>query len=197
MNHPDTPLFPLNTVLFPGGILSLRLFEPRYLDMVSACMKSGTGFGVCLIREGRESGSAASIHGIGTLATIIDWQTLPDGLLGITALGQQRFSVLSHRVQSNQLVLASIELLPGEPEAELPTRYLDLADLLRQARTQLGHSQTNPPERYTDAGWVGSRLAELLPIELSIKQELLQLNDPVQRLERIYSILDRHGSREE
>ncbi len=190
MSNLTIPLFPLNTVLFPNGILPLRLFEPRYLDMVSACMKAGTGFGVCLIREGHEAGPAASAYPIGTTAKIIDWQTLPDGLLGITVQGQQRFTVVTQHVEPNQLIMATVDMMADEAEADIPPLHLPLVDLLRQALEQPAHPYTGMTKNYDDARWVGCRLAELLPFKLSFKQELLELDDPVQRLERISFVLE-------
>jgi Lon protease-like protein len=189
MSELSIPVFPLNTVLFPDGILPLRLFEPRYLDMVSTCMKTGTGFGVCLIHEGNETGTAATIHAIGTLAKIIDWEKHNDGLLGITVCGQQRFAVLSQRVQPDQLIMASVNMLPDEPETGIPQLHLPLVDLLRQTLAQAVHPYSEMPRKYDDASWVSCRLAELLPFKLSFKQELLELNDSVQRLMRISLVL--------
>ena len=191
MNNLALPLFPLNTVLFPGGILPLRLFEPRYLDMVSTCMKTNTGFGVCLIREGKEVGAAASFHFIGTLAKITDWEMRGDGLLGITVCGQQRFTVHSQRVQPNQLITATMSTIPDEPESTVPLLHLPLVNLLRQALAQATQPCSEMPKKYDDASWVSCRLAEVLPFKLSFKQELLELNDPVLRLQRISLILEK------
>lgn len=190
MNTLTIPLFPLKTVLFPHGILPLRLFEPRYLDMVSACMKTGTGFGVCLISAGEEAGAAASIHKVGTLAKITDWEMREDGLLGITIRGEQRLAVLSQHIEPNQLIMATANTIPDEPEAEIPPAYGVLVELLRQALEQAGHPYTEMVKKYAEAGWVGCRLAELLPFKLSFKQELLELNDPLQRLQRITVALE-------
>lgn len=189
MSELQIPLFPLNTVLFPGGPLPLRVFEPRYLEMVSACMKRGTGFGVCLIREGKEIGTAAIPYDIGTLAEIVDWHKRPDGLLGITALGRQRFRIDTVTVQPNQLALANVDLLPDEPACAVPERYLPMAQSLQRILEQIGQHYAGLPRQYDDARWVGYRLSELLPIDLLQKQYFLQLNDPLQRLERLYEVL--------
>lgn len=185
------PLFPLNTVLFPGGVLALRLFEPRYLDMMSACMKTDTGFGVCLIREGKEAGTAASFHFTGTLAKITDWEMRDDGLLGITVCGQQRFTVYSRRVEPDQLIMGTVSMIPDEPESSVPSLHLPLVDLLRQALAQATHPYSETPEEYDNASWIGFRLAGLLPFKLSFKQELLELNDPVLRLQLISFALEK------
>jgi hypothetical protein len=185
----NIPLFPLHTVLFPGGALPLRIFEPRYLDMVGNCLKTETGFGVCLISEGKETGKAAESFEYGTLATISYWQQLPDGLLGVTVRGQQRFQILSREVGKNQLTTARVELLENEPVVELPSCFDVLADMVREMLQAMGHPYTTLPKHYDEASWVGYRLAELLPISLVQKQYFLQLDDPIERLERLSAIV--------
>ncbi len=183
------PLFPLHSVLFPDGPLPLRIFETRYLDMVSQCLKADCGIGVCLIRSGSEVGKAADTYEVGTLSRIAYWDRRPDGLLGVTVRGEQRFRIRSREVQPNQLIMAQVQLLPNEPQRPLPETFRALASLLEGMLGQLGHPYTTLHKRYDDAGWVGARLAELLPLALAQKQYLLQLNDPVQRLERLAAML--------
>ena len=189
MSELQIPLFPLNTVLFPGGPLPLRIFEPRYLDMVSTCMKHGTGFGVCLIRAGKEIGAAATPYDSGTLAEIGDWHRRPDGLLGITVIGRRRFHVDTVTVQPNQLALAQVTLLADEPECAVPQSCLPMAQSLQRILEQIGQPYADLPRHYDNACWVGYRLAELLPIDLLQKQYFLQLDDPLQRLERLREVL--------
>lgn len=168
----------------------MRVFETRYLDMISNCMKTNTGFGVCMIREGKEVGRAATTHSIGTLAHITDWHKGREGLLGITTNGQQRFRIASVQVQADQLSIATAELLPEEPEIELPDQYLSLADVLRKILEHAGNHYEELSRRYGDANWVSFRLAELLPISLENKQTLLEMDDPLQRLEYLFSTLE-------
>lgn len=184
------PLFPLHAVLFPGGTLPLRIFEPRYLDMVSDCMKNQKGFGVCLIREGSEVGKAADTYEVGTLSDISYFNQQADGLLGITAQGRQRFRIISQQVQANQLTLAEVILLENENSVTLPKQYARIADTLRKLLEQLDYPFIKMEKRYDDASWVSSRLAELLPIRLEQKQYFLQLDDPLQRLERLAALMD-------
>ena len=184
------PLLPLNTVLFPEGPLPLRIFEPRYTDMVSECLRSGSGFGISLIRSGNEVGEAAKTYEIGTLVTITDWHQRHDGLLGITVTGRQRFRIQSTKVHSNQLTEATVELMANEAKTELPAEYLPIADFLRQLIRQLPHLYAPVNLKYSDATWVGCRLAELLPLSLAQKQYLLQLNEPIQRLERMRRLME-------
>ncbi|MDT8383997.1 MAG: LON peptidase substrate-binding domain-containing protein [Gammaproteobacteria bacterium] len=184
------PLFPLHAVLFPGGTLPLRIFEPRYLDMVSDCMKNQKGFGVCLIREGSEVGKAADTYEVGTLSEISYFNQQSDGLLGITAQGRQRFKIISQQVQANQLTTAEVILLENENSGPLPKPYVRIADTLRKLLEQLDYPFIKMEKRYDDASWVSSRLAELLPIRLEQKQYFLQLDDPLQRLERLAALMD-------
>ena len=183
------PIFPLHAVLFPGGTLPLRIFEPRYLEMVSTCMKENTGFGVCLIREGSEVGKAANTYETGTLSEICYFNQQADGLLGITAKGVQRFKILSTKVKPNQLTMAEVELIENEESCPLPEKFTNIAEILQGLLEQLGYPFIKMEKKYDDASWVGSRLAELLPIRLEQKQYFLQLDDPIQRLERLTEVL--------
>lgn len=185
----EIPLFPLHTVLFPGGALPLRIFEPRYLDMVGECLRNGTGFGVCLISEGKETGPAAKSFEVGTLGDISYWQQLPDGLLGITVRGRQRFRILAAEVRPDQLCVARVALIPNESYRELPGRYVAFAELVRDMLEELGHPYTTLPKHYDDAAWVSNRMAELLPISHVQKQYFLQLEDPLERLERLAAVI--------
>lgn len=190
MERLTIPLFPLHTVLFPGGPLALRIFEPRYLELVSQSLREDEPFGICLIEEGEEVGSAAHTFDVGTLVRITYWNRRRDGLLGVTVRGERRFRILSREIRPNQLVVAEVELLDDDPEVTVPQAYAPLKDLLRSILEQLDHPYVNLPRRYEDAGWVSARLVELLPIELAQKQRLLQLDDPLKRLERLKGMLD-------
>ena len=183
------PLFPLKTVLFPGGVLPLRVFEPRYLDMISSCLKAESGIGVVLISNGSEIGRAAETHEVGTLSLIDYWHKRKDGLLGVTLAGQQRFKILSHKVQSNQLIVAEVTLLPHVDPLALPGDARHLVDILQQILSQLSAPYSRLHTDYEDANWVGSRLAELLPISLADKQRILLIDDANTRLEMINKLL--------
>lgn len=183
----EIPIFPLNTVLFPDGALPLRIFETRYLDMVSRCLKEGQGFGVCLIKEGGETGPA-KVHMAGTLAEIGDWSRGDDGLLHILARGTRRFRVGALRSQADGLNLGEVEYFPEAAAAvPLPEARRPLAELLRQILQQL--ELTPQGEGYGDADWVGYRLAELLPISLQQRQYLLELTDAEKRLEILATLV--------
>jgi uncharacterized protein len=193
MSSIEMPLFPLNTVLFPGGVLPLRIFEPRYVDMVRTCMREGGEFGIALIRDGVEAGGPASTHDVGTLAQIVDFDQTKDGLLGITTRGTQRFRIHSTRRQADGLNLAMIEKLPPEPVVMLPDEYGVLARMLIEALPQMGDYFKHLQPQYDDAAWVSARVAEVMPIPLAIKQQMLELNDGVERL-RLLTPLLRSGA---
>lgn len=181
--HVEIPLFPLSTVLFPGGPLQLRIFEPRYLAMVRECARANSAFGVCLILRGREAGVPAQPEAVGTLARISDFYTLPDGLLGIGAEGGQRFRVLRARAREDGLLLGTIERWADEPTLAVPPEFGLLATILERLTEQLEPAWKDAPRAsYDDAAWVGFRLAELLPLDDDERQQLLELTDPVARL---------------
>ena len=183
------PLFPLNTVLFPGGVLPLRIFEPRYLDMISECLKTDSGIGVVLIRNGREVGELADTHEVGTLSHIRYWHKRPDGLLGVTLEGEQRFRILSTEVRPNQLLIADVELLAEAPFIPVTASHQQLVDLLKQIINQLEPPYTTLTPAYENASWVSARLVELLPFDLLDKQKLLITEDADQRLDAITTML--------
>ena len=186
------PIFPLHTVLFPGAPLRLRIFEQCYLDLVRDCSRDGAGFGVCLILEGREAGEAATPAAVGTLARITDFYTLPDGLLGISAEGGERFQVARTRVRDNGLVHAEVRFWPDEPIVPVPPEYGLLATILERLLEQSCGAFANVERaRLDDAGWVGFRLAEALPLAQAEKQQLLQMTDPLQRLAQLAHYLPR------
>lgn len=187
------PLFPLKAVLFPRGFLPLRVFEPRYLDMISSCMKTDAGIGVVLIRDGREVGHAASTYDVGTLTQISYWHKRADGLLGITLSGSQRFRILSHEVQANQLVQAEVELLPPISHCALAAQYQPMAVMLEKIITQLDPPFSTMNTSYEDGDWVSARLVELLPLPLEIKQHLFLLEDVSKRLQELEQILSEKG----
>lgn len=182
----DLPLFPLKTVLFPEGPLALKVFEPRYLDMLTQCEKKQTGFGICLISEGNEVGKAAEIYPVGTLVQITFWEHRNDGLLGVTVKGEQKFKIVQKRVQSNELTIADVELIEPESNQPLPEQYQPMVTVLEKIFNTLQHPYITLPKQYNDATWVSSRLSELLPLSLIKKQQLLELNEPMSRLAMLY-----------
>jgi Lon protease-like protein len=192
MSSTHIPLFPLSTVLLPGGYLPLRIFEQRYIDMVSECTGSGTCFGVCLINNPESSGQAATHLRVGTTAEIYDFSTLEDGLLGIAARGRQRFIIQKTTMRDNGLLMADIEILAEPAPVDLPEEFSVLAMIAGRFMEQLGNNYPGfKPDDLQDAGWVGYRLTELLPLENNEKQMLLQLEEPLERLQLLLDVLPR------
>jgi len=185
----QVPLFPLNTVLFPGGPLPLRIFEPRYLGLVSQCLKNDKPFGVLLIRDGGETGPATT-YDVGTLARITDWYQGSDGLLGITALGEQRFRLIDSVRQDDGLNIGDVEILDNEAATPLPEEYQEMAAILAGVLDDLGRLYESLDRHFDDASWVTSRFVEILPIDLEEKQRCLEQSDPVERLRIVRGLLE-------
>ena len=186
MARAELPLFPLRTVLFPGGELRLRVFEPRYLDMVKQCSRSDSGFGICLILDGDEAGRPAIPAAFGTLARIVDFYVEADGLLGLRVRGECRFHVLRTRVRDNGLIVGEIELLPASAAQPVEPEHGLLATLLERLIERFGGPHAKAERgAFDDAAWVGYRLAEMLPFTDRERQELLQCDDDHARLSRI------------
>jgi len=187
----ECALFLLNAVLFPGGRLPLRIFEQRYMDMAKACLRDNTPFGICLIRDGAEVGAPATPVEIGCLARIAAWDMPQLGVLHIVARGERRFRTLARRIEPNGLARASIELLPDDADAPVPEQCKSCVRLLERVIAQQGDGLFEPPHRFDSSAWVSARLAEILPLPLSAKQELFELTDARARLERLNNLLGR------
>lgn len=187
----ELPLFPLNTVLFPGGTMKLRIFEPRYLDLVRRCTREASCFGVCLIMDGAEAGAPALPAAWGTRARITDFFSTSEGMLGIAATGEARFRVARTRVRDNGLIVGEVQAFEEAPPEELKPEHCLLGQLLERLHEQVGGSVRADKACYDDAAWVGYRLAELLPFSNADRQALLQDGDPHARLQRITGLLTR------
>lgn len=185
----DVPLFPLNTVLFPGGLLPLRVFEQRYLEMAKGCLRDGTPFGVCLIREGSEVGSPATHEDLGCLARIVQWDMQQLGLLQLVAQGAERFRVIDRRVRADGLILADIELLSEVEDMPMPEKFRPCRQLIERIVAEHGERLFAKPFVLDSSAWVGARLAEVLPLPAAAKQKLLAMHDSMQRLEFMQRLL--------
>ena len=195
MSSTELPLFPLRTVLFPGGRLRLRLFEPRYLDMVKQCTRNDSGFGVCLILDGNEAGAPATPAAFGTRARIVDFYSQPDGLLGLQVSGESRFHVLRTRIRDNGLIVANVETLDEAPPQPVAPEHGLLATLLERLIERFGGDHAQAARAcYDDSAWVGYRLAEMLPFSDHERQEFLQCDDSHERLTRIVQRLPQFQS---
>ncbi len=200
------PLFPLKTVLFPGGVLLLRVFETRYVDMVRACMKTESPFGVVAIRSGTEVGKAAEPYTVGTHAHIVEWDMLELGVLLLQTRGGARFRILETRVQNNQLLEARTEAIHSD-ETNLAANSENaltvcshvlrvvMDELLERATADAGSHFVQPfpePHQLDHAGWVANRWCEMLPIEHDEKQSLLEITDDGERILRVEAYLQQN-----
>jgi uncharacterized protein len=189
----NIPIFPLNTVLFPDGLLPLRVFETRYMDMTRDCMKRDRPFGVCLIREGAEVGTPAVPEAVGCLARITDWDMQQQGILGLKTRGGQRFRIVKSSADGQGLISAQVELIAVEPRVPVPGEYAGCAKLLQMVVADQGKSIFAEPHAFGDAAWVGYRLADILPVPLVAKQKLLEITDSLQRLAVLQRFLEQQG----
>jgi len=187
----DIALFPLHTVLFPGGPLPLRIFETRYTDMVRNCMREQQPFGVVLIQEGEEAGPVATTATVGCSARIVDFYTLQDGLLGISCVGERKFSVLRVWRAPDGLNVGEVSWREPEPRITLPEEYAQFGASVRRAVAELAEHYQHVEKHFDDAAWIGARITELIPIGLNEKQVLLELDDPIARLDALLSLVPR------
>ena len=202
------PLFPLGSVLFPGGLLPLRIFEVRYLDMIGKVHKAGAPFGVVSLTQGAEVRKAGAeterFSSIGTLAMIREFESPQAGLLQIECVGTQRFKVRSSALQKHGLWTAEVEALPDDVALGIPDDLQHTADALRrlvdtlEQRRQLEADDgmrlpVRAPYQFADCGWVANRWCDLLPLPNEEKHRLLMLDNPVIRLELLHDMLDEHG----
>lgn len=188
--HFELPLFPLHAVLFPGGLLRLKVFEARYLDLVADCLQHERTFGICLIKEGGEVGPAAVPETVGCQARILSADMERAGVMLIALRGEQRFIVDSTRLEANQLLVARVHEKADTAALAVPAHCAGARDFLATLATRLPEAGLGTIE--DDAGWVGFRLAEILPLKLSARQALLEMNDAVKRLEILLAFMRRH-----
>lgn len=202
VQHKVIPLFPLNVVLFPGGALQLRIFEPRYIEMITQCLSEDSGFGICLStsssgadgssrnhNRSRSAEEPAEFRSTGTFVKIVDWDRLEDGLLGVTVRGVKRFKVLSTSVRPSQLVEGKVVCLQ-EVQEGMTGDYQSFSELLQEISSRFDLSFDVVPDRFNEAIWVSGRLAELLPFELGAKQSMLEMDNPLQRFDYMQVLLE-------
>jgi len=183
------PIFPLQTVLFPGGLLPLRIFEVRYMDMAKACLREKSPFGVCLIREGEEVGTPAVPEKIGCLASIGECDMEELGILKVVAQGGERFRILSTDVARDGLVIAETEPMAAETGLDDAPGFADCRELLAKMIVGIGRERFAEPFSFDDPSWVGFRLAEILPLRKDVKQKLLEVTDAGLRLAVLHKFL--------
>jgi len=193
IKSPEIPIFPLNAVLFPGGLLPLRIFEQRYMDMAKNCLRDDRPFGVCLIKEGEEVGAAAVPEEVGCLARITNWDMPQLGILNLETVGVQRFAIQQPRVEDRGLVVATVAMVSAETPQAVPESLQPCVKVLRQIVDKVGADKFASPLQYDDAVWVGYRLAEVLPLKVSARQSMLEMNDPIMRLQILHKFLKQQG----
>lgn len=185
-------LFPLHTVLFPGGVLPLRVFEQRYVRMTTACMRNDEPFGVCLIRDGAEVGAPALPHGVGCLARIVQWDMPQLGMLNLLVRGERRFRAIDRHVEDDGLAQCEFELLREEDEVRVSEEHAVYGRLLRSIVEEGAGAQVSEPFDYESAAWISGRLVELLPLPLAFKQQLLEMDGSGDRLDALHQFLRSH-----
>jgi Lon protease-like protein len=185
----EFPLFLLKTVLLPANTLALKIFESRYMDMIANCMREDSLFGVVLIHKGEETGGNTDIYSIGTSASVSDWEHRADGLLGITALGKQRFEILSTRTQPDGLTLAQIKLLEDDDSSDIPEQYHYMLELLDHISAQAGRIRTDN-QSFCEILY---QLIYQLPLEVTLKQRLLEIPECDDRAVILHAELIRLG----
>ncbi|WP_223247287.1 LON peptidase substrate-binding domain-containing protein [Sulfuriferula sp. AH1] len=193
VRHLSIPIFPMHTVLYPDGLLPLKIFETRYMDMAKTCLKDNAPFGVCLIQAGEEVGAPAVPHSVGTLAHIADWDMPQLGILNITAQGGQRFLIESSETGKDGLITAEVSLISAEATQLVTDEFSLCSTVFETIVQELGTTRFSNPMHPEQAVWLGYRLAESLPIKASAKQDLLEMNDSLMRLKIIQEFLKRQG----
>ncbi len=183
----------MNTVLFPGGLLQLKIFEQRYLDMTRDCLRDNRPFGVFLIREGDDVGAPAACEAVGCLASIVEWDMPQLGIFHLLTEGQTKTRITEQRVESSGLHRGQVELIDAEKTVPISPRFESCAEILRTIVSKTGEQHFPRPFRYDDGLWVGYRLAEILPMALAARQKLLELSDAEKRLEVLSSLLKQNG----
>ncbi len=181
------PVFPLGSILFPGGELSLRIFESRYMEMAKSCLKNSAPFGIALISDGDEVGSPAIPESVGTVARIVEWDMRELGILQVRVCGDSRFRISTSSVTQSGLIIGEVTLIPDDLHVDCP-ELPPCAAFLRKVLAQ-SKSETTMPPRYDDAGWVSFRITELLPFNNTVKQKMLELTNAHMRLEVLHRFL--------
>ncbi len=185
----NLPIFPLKSIVLPGGLFPLRIFERRYLDMVRDSIKNETSFCIALVKTESKNKYIDDVYPIGSLVKIIDWNQLEDGLLGITVEGMNLVDIQSSTLDKNNLLKGDIENIKPEREYMIPEKYRLLSKFYKKIHPGIKNFIDYKKERYSDASWVGFRLTECLPLDLSTKAKLISSNNAIERLEKIHEII--------
>lgn len=184
-------MFPLKSIVLPGGLFPLRIFERRYINMVKNCLKNETGFCITLVREESENGYITNVYNYGCYVKIVDWNQLEDGLLGITVEGIKKIHVLECNLNEDNLLQGSIEDIEVEKEYMVPQKYLSLSKFYKKIYPNIKDFISFKKERYADATWVSFRLTECLPLDSSTKNKLIALDNAFDRLDKLNEIVNK------
>ena len=191
MNKDKCPIFPLKSIVLPGGVFPLRIFERRYLDMVTSCIRENTGFCIALVQKEDENRYIDQVYDVMSYVEITDWNKLEDGIFGISVEGKTLAKVKKCALDENNLLIGQIEVIEPEKEFMVPQKYQLLSKFYRKIYPGIKDYINFKNERYADASWVGYRLTECLPLDLKTKASLISLDDAILRLERIYEIVNK------
>tara|TARA_B100000945_G_scaffold298723_1_gene278777 strand:- start:232 stop:834 length:603 start_codon:yes stop_codon:yes gene_type:complete len=191
MNSEILPIFPLRSIVLPGGLFPLRIFERRYLDMVAKCIKDDKGFCIALVKKESSNNYITDVYEYGSHVKIADWNKLPDGLLGITVEGRCIVKILNSSLDKNGLLNGEINTLEFEKQYLVPQKYRALSDFYRKISPGLKDFIAYKQEKYSDASWLSYRLTECLPIDLQTKADLIATNNSLERLEKINSLMQK------
>jgi len=184
----EMPIFPLGSVLFPGGVMPLKIFEQRYMDMAKGCLKNNAAFGICLIREGSEVGLPAVPEAVGTMARISEWDMQQLGVLQVRANGEERFRIVDRRVHESGLILGTVETIGADNIEDCP-EFAPCREFLEKVLSKIGNAHFTGEPQLDDPSWVSFRITEILPISQTIKQKMLELTDARMRLETLHRVL--------
>ena len=191
MKENQIPLFPLKSIVLPGGLFPLRIFERRYINMVKNCLKAETGFCITLVREESVNGYIKDVYNYGCYVKIVDWNQLEDGLLGITVEGMKKIHVLECNLDKDNLLIGSIEDIEIEKEYMVPQKYLLLSKFYKKIYPNIKDFISFKKERYADATWISYRLTECLPLDASTKNKLIALDNAFDRLDKLNEIVNK------
>ena len=191
MKKNQIPMFPLKSIVLPGGLFPLRIFERRYINMVKNCLKNETGFCITLVRAESDNGYITNVYNYGCYVKIVDWNQLEDGLLGITVEGIKKIHVLECNLNEDNLLQGSIEDIEVEKEYMVPQKYLSLSKFYKKIYPNIKDFISFKKERYADATWVSFRLTECLPLDSSTKNKLIALDNAFDRLDKLNEIINK------
>ena len=188
-NYNKIPIFPLKSIILPGGQFPLRIFERRYLDMIRDSLKTNSGFVIALTKK--DADYISSVHDYACYVNIVDWSQLDGGLLGITVEGKSLVTLSNCKLDETNLLRGDAQQIKSSIDHLIPQKYQILSKFYRKIYPEIKAYIFHNKPKYNDANWIGFRLIECLPIEISDKADLISTNEPLDRLEKILHIVKR------